>query len=524
MSLKRTLVSWVAAVVVGWGFVGPAAADAPLRAPLPEVRLTQETAAPVPSGAQWGARFATAPRPKATRDGHEIRRRVGLTGRSGWLAVDLDTGEVIDAFAPDAPFAPASVAKLPTALFALATFGAGHRFETRLLATGPVSNGVLQGDLILAGGGDPELDTDGLFHLVDALAAAGVVRVSGRFLTDVSAAIELPEIDPVQPVDVAYNPSVSALNLNFNRVRMRWQGSGGAGGITLSAQARTLDPPVTSVQAVSVPSGVPYVHERTDVGEQWRIAASTLRRSGERWLPVKRPARYAGDVFRTLAAARGIAVPRPTDGHAPETARLIGQKPSRQLASILRDMLKYSTNLTAEVVGLLAAQQVRKVGDLAQSAAIMNAWVARTSGYDTGDRAIGFRNHSGLSVGSRVAPSRMVALLMRAAAAPAAPLPAHAGLPGIAAPLLKPYAIATKDDPTAYAGAEVRAKTGTMDRIRGLSGYVLTPRGRRIAFAVFSNEIEARGRARAGVGAGWMRRAKGFERALIRNWVDLADS
>ena len=77
--------------------------------------------------------------------------------------------------------APASVTKAVTALYALDTLGRGHRFATRLLAAGPVEDGVLRGDLVLAGGGDPTLDTDALADMAAGLKRAGVREVTGAF-------------------------------------------------------------------------------------------------------------------------------------------------------------------------------------------------------------------------------------------------------------------------------------------------------------------------------------------------------
>ncbi|MEM0944080.1 MAG: D-alanyl-D-alanine carboxypeptidase, partial [Pseudomonadota bacterium] len=130
--------------------------------------------------------------------------------------VDLDTGQVLDAENADKPFAPASVAKLPTAFFALDLLGPEHRFATEVAITGQVRAERLEGDLILRGAGDPELDTDALLPLVQRAREAGIRTISGRFLVDGSALARLPAIDPLQPAEAPYNPGLSGLNLNFN--------------------------------------------------------------------------------------------------------------------------------------------------------------------------------------------------------------------------------------------------------------------------------------------------------------------
>ncbi len=493
---RRQLLGGLAAAA---GWAATARATAPLSAPAPLVR----------------------PPDISAMAGQAVAERLAPSGQSGWLVSDLATGAPLEAHRADIGFAPASVAKLPTALFALDRLGPAHRFVTEIVATGPLEQGRVRGDLVLLGGGDPELDTDGLGQIVEALAGQRITGIDGRFLVVDTAAVQVPLIDPGQPIDMAYNPAVSGLNLNFNRVRLRW-GRAAGGGVSLSATAKRLDPPVQRV-AVQTVSGAasPYVHREIEGREVWSLAPGVLRGTGERWLPVRQPALYAGDVFRVLAKARGIVLPEPEIAAMPTGGRVLLRRESRPLPEILRGMLRYSTNLTAEVVGAAASGGgPTSAPTLAQSAALMNAWIARQAGFALGDPRIGFVNHSGLTPASRVAPSRMVGLLAALAEAPVPPgVEPHAALPGPAAALLHHYNVSVKSDPLPDGPPLVLAKTGTMDRIRGLSGYVATPSGRQLAFAIFSNDLDARQQGARTIATGWMRRARAFERALIRSWV-----
>lgn len=456
------------------------------------------------------------------------------SGMSGWMALDLDSGAVIDARNAGRGFAPASVAKLVTTFYALDRLGPEHRFVTRLLATGAVREGVLEGDLVLVGGGDPEFDSDELASLVAALEKAGVRRVAGRFIVDGTAAPQLPMIDAGQPVEAAYNPAVSGLSLNFNRVRLTWDARKGPAALRLSARAEVHDPEVSGVRVVlnGEGAGPPFAHALMGGSELWELAPETLRGRGGRWLPVRRPELYAGEVFAALAAAKGITVPAPEEGRAPAEAHEIGRWESRPLGPMLRGMLHFSTNLTAELVGLAAsARDGPAAATLAESAARMNAWAAARVGTVAADFALA--NHSGLSGLSRVTPEALVRLIAaEIGAAPGAAPGAGPGagpearyprLPAGAAQLLPRVSIAAENTKLDYARIELGAKSGTMDYVRGLAGVMVTPSGHRIAFAVFSNDLEHRAPGTSRIDRRWMGAARAFERALLRSWVRLVE-
>ena len=471
-------------------------------------------------------KFVAAPQPTVQRSGEAVRKTSPMSGVSGWMVVDLDTGRVLDEANGAMAFAPASVAKLPTAAFALDVLGPDHRFETRVLATGPVKAGRIEGDLVLSGGGDPELDSDAVLPLVDAVAGKGVRAIAGRFLADGSALPQIAEIEPTQSVHAAYNPSVSGLNLNYNRVHVEWDARNGRSDLAVVAASRNVRPEVEAVRvAVAETRGEPlFALSMTDGEESWQMAREAFRGKAARWLPVKRPESYAGDVFRQLAAQRGLVLPRQMAGHAGPGASVLAVHHSRPLGEILRAMLRYSTNLTAEVAGTAAARtRASGVTTLADSAAVMNAWAAGVAGFAPGDPEFRFANHSGLSVDNRVSPRRMVELLRALAARPAPPGAAHPRIPGAIAGYLSDREVADKETPLDYGALDVVAKTGTMNYVRGLAGYIATPGGRRLAFAIFSNDLDRRVEGGQAIDRRWLNRARHFERELIRLWVIEAD-
>jgi D-alanyl-D-alanine carboxypeptidase/D-alanyl-D-alanine-endopeptidase (penicillin-binding protein 4) len=150
----------------------------------------------------------------------------------GYVLRDLDSGRTLAAHTANAAFIPASVAKVPTAVAALEVLGGAHRFRTSVRAKGEIEAGVLRGNLVLVGGGDPLLGPDGLLALCRALHRQGLRRVNGRFRYDESLYATRTAIRAAQPQDAQYNPGVSALSLDFNRLQFAWRRGGQDGAVT----------------------------------------------------------------------------------------------------------------------------------------------------------------------------------------------------------------------------------------------------------------------------------------------------
>lgn len=462
-----------------------------------------------------------------------------ISGVTGYILMDVDTGEVLDQRLSDRSFLPASVAKAPTALYAYQILGPEHVFSTSLMVVGPVENGVLKGDLYLQGGGDPELDTDSIADLASALKAAGVLTVEGGFYVDHGGLPTAPQIDPNQPAHVAYNPSVGGLNLNFNRVLMEWRRTGKSEfDVDLEARALKWSPTVPAIRpeiGELAQQGSVFEHETTPDGEVWRVAREALGREGSRWLPVRDSALYAGAVLREVALVGGVVLPEPQHGETPVLARRIASVQSRRSSIVLSKMLKYSTNLSAEVVGLSATAAIgAQAGSLNGSTDAMRRWLAETFQADIA-AGIALENHSGLSSKSRMTPEAIAKVLVGATRLPGPPagdpkiVELRQGVGGALWRMLPGIRLQADEGEPALPAVEVRAKSGTMYYGRGLAGYLKGEDGRALAFAIFTSDFskrarldampnpEARERPRGG--RGWLRRARYLERAILKSWA-----
>ncbi len=105
-------------------------------------------------------------------------------GRTGALAVDLRTGQVLFQQNPERSLAPASTEKLTVAFAALRELGPDYRFHTEVLGAGKLVGGEWRGDLHLVGHGDPTLGLADVGRLARDVKAAGIRRVTGSIVAD----------------------------------------------------------------------------------------------------------------------------------------------------------------------------------------------------------------------------------------------------------------------------------------------------------------------------------------------------
>ena len=310
-----------------------------------------------------GPAWAGRPRRKPAASVAKLFAGAGLGDASlGFAVIDLGSGEVLQADGAGLALPPASTLKTVTALYALDRLGPQHRFTTRVLRDGDT--------LVLAGGGDPALDTDALAVLAAETAQAVGDWRPARFAVWGGALPQVEQIAPGQAAHLSYNPTVSGMILNYNRVYLGWRCEADC---TLDLQARgsAQSPRAWTISAGTKPGGA-YGHSIAEGREHWQVPRAGLGRSGSRWLPVRRPEAYAGDVFQTLARAQGLPLPAPEVAHMPPAGVEIARLDSAPLTVLLRGMLEPSTNLTAEVVGRAASGAATQ----GASARAMGEWLA----------------------------------------------------------------------------------------------------------------------------------------------------
>ena len=407
--------------------------------------------------------------------------------RVGVLVVSLDTGEVVFARSPDELMNPASNVKLFTAAAALDRLGPEYRFETEFL-TAPGPGGART--LYVRGKGDPTFVSERLWSAAGELAAAGLEKVGDVVVDDsfFDAAREGPGFDQEEG-DRAYLAPAGAVSLDFNTVQVHVLPGNRAGSparVRLEPgsdffllENRVLTAGPRAKRRVTVSSRpAPGGHQKVVVSGQVPLGG----RSQVLWRRVDDPPLHFGHALRRLLEQRGVKVSGTVrTGTVPPGAALLHVSESEPLALVVRRLQKHSNNFMAEqILKTLGAEALGPPGTWPKGVSAVEEFLAGV-GIPRGTYLM--RNGSGLNDANRFSARQAVRLLQdmwrRFPLAPeyVSALPV-AGRDGT---------IRWRMEGTAASG-HLRAKTGTLQGVTSLCGYVEGAGGERLAFAVLVND------------------------------------
>jgi serine-type D-Ala-D-Ala carboxypeptidase/endopeptidase (penicillin-binding protein 4) len=400
---------------------------------------------------------------------------------------------------------PASNMKLITAAVAAERLGWARTFETRLVSTGTVEDGVLTGDLVIVGVGDPSLGgRPGQPEAVlDSWAAqlrtAGIARVTGRLVGDDNLLDDegLGSGWAWDDLGAAYATPTSGLSFGENVVRLGFTPGAGVGD-RVAIEGTPAGHGLTIVSAVTTGSrdSAPDLDFRRLPGSLVLTVTGTVplgRLDVTRQASVDNPTAFAAGVIKAGLLARGVAV----DGDAVDIdtlpappdmtlARVMATWTSPSLAEILKVLLKVSQNLYAETVLELISQTALPPGRVAAGSAAagrqvvqetLKAWGIGTDRYIQADG-------SGLSRYNYVSADLVVQILRRMYEDPR-----HRALFQDALPVAGVDGTLAARMTGTRAANNCRAKTGSFSNARALSGYVTSADGEILVFSMIANNF-----------------------------------
>ncbi len=348
------------------------------------------------------------------------------------LAVGLPGGRPLAALDPHRTLTPASLTKLFTAAAALVAWGPDKTFTTRLLATGAPRHGVLAGDVILLGGGDPALTHGQLWSLALQLKSAGIHRIKGHLVINQSlfgpvACVTSDRCQAHQHSDSVYDAPLSAAGVDFATWCVRVSPGTRVGALAVVRPcAFSLPGVVVQARVRTVAQGNPSSLEadRTTVQGRDQLMLSgriALDSAPQRiYLSASRAAWQSGLIMRRLLRLAGITVQgstRVTSSTPPVGARELASVDSRPLRQQLASMMAYSNNYMADTLALdLLARDpaVPRPLTLAQAGAVVQALAGPLVADPPGQPDSGRPNllsGSGLTIHNALSAADIVALL-----------------------------------------------------------------------------------------------------------------
>ena len=394
---------------------------------------------------------------------------------------DITHNNTIYAGNENTPLNPASVMKLISTKAAIDLLGLGFRWETDILINGTVSNKVLTGDLYFRGSGDPTFDLPRFHKLLKKIYDLGVQSIEGNIYVDRSS-FSLDPHDPSQFDEEPlrpYNAGADALPINANVFDIQF----------------IPDHDNKRVNLISSPINAPIINQlklvdrpctqwpKNPIVENQRIVfrGSYPAPCGfkQRQYNFLSHSLYFKNAFVSEWSALGGALTgKILESKTPDSAQLLLTTKSEPLASALSLTNKWSSNLAAKNIFLTLSAQQNKTGDLPQSRLIVENW-GKGRGLDT--RGLFIDNGAGLSRDGRTTVSLISEILKVAWLDPSMPeFVSSLSIPGVDGTLEKRYSLSPVE-------AKAHLKTGYLEGVRSIAGYLHLPKGRTLSIVIIMN-------------------------------------
>lgn len=443
-----------------------------------------------------------------TRISSILARSALRRGSVGVKIISLDSGEVVYERDAEKYFMPASNMKSFTVAAALDSLGPDYRFVTSVYAAQkPGSDGVVKGDLIVFGRGDPSFSwrfSDGDWYaaidrLADEIIAAGVRRIEGNLIGDDSfhKGVAVPSGWELDDLQWYYGAEVSALTVNDNVVVMKVKpgAEGEAPEVTFEPSsglfrvinsARTVKPGEPKTFAIEKKTGE-NVYEVSGA-----IPQGDPGFSGP--ITISRPAEVFADLLKQRLELKGVITTGRTVGSgrkahggkaldASDLVEIVAH-PSPPLSIIAQNVMKPSQNLYTELLlrsmGEIAGDRSSEMNSDEKGMAIIKTLLAKAG--IAGDSIVQ-HDGSGLSRHNLITPNASAMLYKYLDSVPYAVFWRNSlTIGGVDGTLRNRF----KGTGTT---ADIRGKTGTLDQVSALSGYVTSKAGEKFAFSVITNGI-----------------------------------
>ena len=383
-----------------------------------------------------------------------------------YIIYDLEKREIKDSFNANKILIPASLFKLFTAYAVLESFAYNTNFSTKIYINGKINNGVLEGDLILVGGGDPSLQYKDLYNIAALIKDKNINKITGKLFFYEGSFLKKAEINNQQPL-ARYNPGFSDLLLRDNSFLLKKSNS--------------------TKEIVSVPKidymdfkVVPFLQQVKYLNNNnWLVGKNSQYR-----LPVKDSSHFVTKNFQQILQYNGIRVLWGGKIKDLSESSFLLEHRSQDLVDILHYNLLYSHNLTSEMLLLHFANKTScNYISLNEAAKCLNSWYNKKFPNQEW-QGLFWENGSGLSVQTNITTIHMLLVLKEIYSNKYGNKSIVSLLPiaGLTGTLNKKFN---------NKSLQIWAKTGNMHFVSGLAGYLFKDSSR-YAFVILANDKKKR--------------------------------
>lgn len=402
--------------------------------------------------------------------------------KTSLFAVWADTGKSVAAYQESLPLVPASSAKLITTYCALKELGPDYQFETKFFTEAPPQNGTIQ-NLWVRGEGDPSMVSERMEEMIQAFQRLGLKKITGNIYID-DTFFESGDYPGRQEKNSRpYNALTSATPFNFNTVAVQISMEG-----KKPAVASIPDIPyiqlINKVKRGRRRSRISLKNQLSPDVEKIVVSGSFAGRGPlTLYQTIKQPAKFFGHTLAKGLQDGGVDFKGKVEVMPVKPMYLLTKHMSKPLSDIVQDINKHSNNFMAEqLTKHLGAKKLGVPGSTEKGVEVLKGCLTQM-GVKTDQ--IYLENGSGLSYDDKISAKNLVQVL----------------LAGYHNENLRSHFIASLSvhgvDGTMKGRHFERdldgvlfAKTGSLNRISALAGFIPSADGKVIAFAIFMNDLK----------------------------------
>lgn len=391
-------------------------------------------------------------------------------------------------------FIPASLSKTFTAYATFKLFPLDHKFKTQLLTNATQEKGVLKGDLFLKGGGDPSFVSQSLWVLVNNFVRTGIKKVQGNIIVDDSLfdSVRYDNSREDARVDRAYDAPVGAMSFNWNSINVYVRpGQVGEAAVVIADPVSSyikLVNKTTTVKGKGKSIRVSRLADKSHAGDTIIVAGSIGADLSEQvyYKSITQPDIWSGMHLVEFLKQRGIQVEGTVEtGVTPSDAKILAELESAELSRVVSDMMKFSNNYVAEMLTKnIATFKSQKQGTISDGVHEVRGVLENQLGFDPSH--YNFVNPSGLTRENRFRPKDVAKLYNNAQS------DFHFFPEFVSSLAISGVDGTLKDRFSKDISLKVRAKTGLLNGVTALAGYLEQPNGRILTIVFIFNGSQSR--------------------------------